>query len=176
MTERWYVAYTKPNWEKKVAGILTAKNIENYCPLNTVTRQWRDRKKVIYEPLFYSYVFIRVTEKKIGDIKKIDGILNFVYWLGRPAVVKDAEIEAIKNFLGEHKNIQLEKTVVNVNDTVQILSGPLIERTGNILTIKGSTVRVSIPSLGYLMVAEVEKEQVKVLSNNEVHLKKVINA
>ena len=59
---QWYAVYTKPRWEKKVADLLTKKQIENYCPLNRVLRQWSDRKKVILEPLFTSYVFVRISE------------------------------------------------------------------------------------------------------------------
>ena len=56
----WFAVYTKPRWEKKVSGILDDNGIENYCPLNKVVKQWSDRKKVILEPLFKSYVFVRV--------------------------------------------------------------------------------------------------------------------
>ncbi|HEX6432075.1 MAG TPA: transcription termination/antitermination NusG family protein, partial [Niastella sp.] len=62
--KRWYAVYTHAKWEKKVADLLTRKNIENYCPLNKVVRQWTDRKKIIYEPLFTSYVFPRITNKE----------------------------------------------------------------------------------------------------------------
>jgi transcription antitermination factor NusG len=172
MTAKWYVIYTKPRWEKKIASVLSNKKIENYCPINKVVRQWQDRKKLVHQPLFTSYVFVRLPEKEVYEIKKIDGVINLVYWLGKPAVVKEAEIEAIKSFLGEHMNVQLEKRVINVNDTVQILHGPLMERNGNILSVKANTVRVSIPSLGYMMVAEVEKENVKVIVNKEISLVK----
>ena len=59
----WYVVYTKPNWEKKVAELLEKKGIEQYCPLNKVQKQWHDRKKTVWEPLFKSYVFVRTDEQ-----------------------------------------------------------------------------------------------------------------
>ena len=58
--KNWYAVYTKPRWEKKVAGLLERKGIESYCPLNKVQRQWSDRKKIVMEPLFQSYVFVHV--------------------------------------------------------------------------------------------------------------------
>ncbi|MEO6221006.1 MAG: transcription termination/antitermination NusG family protein, partial [Ginsengibacter sp.] len=48
----WYVVYTRPRWEKKIAENLLRLGIEHYCPLNKVTRQWSDRKKKVLEPLF----------------------------------------------------------------------------------------------------------------------------
>src|SRR4030095_8525252 len=106
---RWYALYTKPRWEKKVAEILMRKNVETYCPLNKVKRQWSDRKKVILEPLFHSYVFVRIPEKLQNHVRQTDGVINIVYWLGKPAVIRDAEIEVIKRFLNDFENVKLEK-------------------------------------------------------------------
>ena len=96
----WYVVYTLPRWEKKVAQNLTDEGIENYCPTTRVEKQWSDRKKIVNEPLFKGYVFIRINEKAKWDIKNsIHGIINYVYWLGKPAKVKQSEIDTIKMFL-----------------------------------------------------------------------------
>ncbi len=35
MQKYWYIIYTKPKVELKVAAVLTQKKIENYVPLNT---------------------------------------------------------------------------------------------------------------------------------------------
>ena len=75
----WFAVYTKPRWEKKVARLLDEQGIENYCPLNKVVKQWSDRKKVVLEPLFKSYVFVRVAEEQKWELKKINGILNFIF-------------------------------------------------------------------------------------------------
>src|SRR4029077_16112 len=97
--KKWFAVYTRPRWEKKVAEILTRKKVENYCPLNKVLRQWSDRKKIVHEPLFTSYVFVRVSESEIMSLKRINGVTNLVYWLGKPAIIRDSEIETIKMFL-----------------------------------------------------------------------------
>jgi len=166
---KWYALYTKPRWEKKVAEVLFRKKIENYCPLNKVLRQWSDRKKIVLEPLFASYVFVKAAEKNHSEIRKMDGIINFVYWLNKPAIIRDEEIESIKDFLKEHANVRLEKTSVNINDRVRITRGALMEYEGQVIDIKNSTVKVILPSLGYMMVAEVEKKNIKVISNDELY-------
>jgi transcription antitermination factor NusG len=161
--EKWYAVYTRPRWEKKVAEILTRRKIENYCPINKVVRQWSDRKKMVHEPLFTSYVFVRISEKELIPLKQTDGVINLVYWLGKPAVIRDAEIEMIKRFLSDYNNVKLEKTHVSVNDTIRILGGPLMEQEGQVLSVGKKSVRILLPSLGYLMFVEVETANVEVI-------------
>jgi transcription antitermination factor NusG len=163
-TKNWYVVYTKPRWEKKVAKQLGQKKIEHYCPLNRVQRQWSDRKKIVYEPLFTSYVFVHLDESEMLPVRQVEGVMNFVYWLSKPAVIREEEITAIRRFLNEYENIRLEKAVVNVNDRVRITGGPLMERQGNVLEIRSKTVKVSLPSLGYNIVAEVPKTNIEIIS------------
>src|ERR1700733_7578238 len=91
----WYAVHTRPRWEKKVAGLLAKKKLEFYCPLNKVQRQWSDRKKIVTEPLFSSYVFVHIDETEQVPVRVTDGVINFVYWLGKPAVVRNEEILAI---------------------------------------------------------------------------------
>jgi len=162
--KKWFAVYTKPRWEKKVAEILSRKKIENYCPLNKVVRQWSDRKKIVHEPLFTSYVFVRISEFDLLPLKKTDGVINLVYWLGKPAVIRDPEIEMIMKFLDDHVNVRLEKTPININDSIQVLSGPLMELEGKVIALKSRTVKIALPSLGYMMQAEVSMENVRIIT------------
>ncbi len=166
---KWYAVYTRPRWEKKVAEILTHKKIENYCPLNKVVRQWSDRKKIVLEPLFTSYVFVKTNPQQHAEIRKIHGIINFVYWLNKPAIIRDEEIEIIREFLNEHMNVQIQKTPVNINDPVKVIKGPLMDYEGNVIAIKSKTLKILLPSLGYMMIAEVEKTSIKIISNDGLY-------
>lgn len=173
--KKWYAVYTRPRWEKKVAEGLQRKGIEHYCPLNKVVRQWSDRKKLVEEPLFTSYVFIRVSEAEHLQVKQTDGVINLVYWLGRPAVIKEAEITAIKRFLNDYQNVQLERTAVNINDTVRIVQGPLLSMEGPVVEVMTHSVKVLLPSLGFTMSAQVERSHVEKIftpQDNEVSLHK----
>ena len=161
--KNWYAVYTKPRTEKKVAELLQKKDIDTYCPLNRVLRQWSDRKKMVYEPLFSCYVFVQINTEEAIRVKETDGVLRFVSWLNKPAVIRDSEIETIKKFLNEHTNVQLEPIEVKVKDVIRIINGPLMEYEGNILSVKKNKVKVSLPSLGYMIVAEVDKTNVEVL-------------
>jgi transcription antitermination factor NusG len=161
--KKWFALYTRARWEKKVSEILTRRKIENYCPINKVVRQWSDRRKVVHEPLFTSYVFARVSELDVASLRQVPGVINPVYWLGKPAIIRDAEIEVVRKFLCDHINIKLERTPININDTIRIIGGPLMEFEGQVLSINNRTVNVTLPSLGYMMLAEVETSNVEVV-------------
>lgn len=157
MDEKWYAVYTKPRWEKKVAEALTKTNITNYCPINKVVRQWSDRKRIVHEPLFTSYVFVHTTDKKFTEVKQIYGVINLVYWLGKPAVIKDEDIDVIKAFLNEHRTVQLEKRVFEINETIRVATGTFMNKEGTVVAVKNNTIKVALPSLGYVMYAEIVK-------------------
>ncbi|HEY6899756.1 MAG TPA: UpxY family transcription antiterminator [Puia sp.] len=161
----WYAVCTKTRWEKKVAKQLEQKGIEYYCPLVKVERQWSDRKKIVLEPLFACYVFVRIQEKDSALVRRVDGCVNFVYWLKKPAIIRNEEIEAIRQFLNEHERIRVEKTKVNLADEVRIISGPLMEREGKVIEVKSRTVKVLLPSLGFTLVAELDKQHVQLVTS-----------
>jgi len=159
MTPKWYAVYTRPRWEKKVAALLLHKGIESYCPLNKVRRRWSDRMKTIEEPLFKSYVFVKVNEATRTAVRMTDGVINFVYWNGKPAVIKDKEIGTIKRFLDEHENVMLQQIEVGVNERVKVIAGPMMDTEGRVLEVKNKTIKVAIDSLGYVLVATIEKSK-----------------
>jgi transcription antitermination factor NusG len=166
---KWYALYTKSRWEKKVADLLTRRKIENYCPLNRVQRQWSDRKKVVLEPLFRSYVFVRIPEKMQNAVREIEGVINLVHWLGKPAVIRDAEIEVVKRFMNDYENVQIEKTEVKLNDNIVITTGPLLYREGNVVDVRHKSIKVRLSSLGYSLIAEVDKAHIEKINFLQLH-------
>ncbi len=159
--QSWYVVYTRPRWEKKVALTLLEKGIENYCPLNKVMKKWSDRNKIVLEPLFKGYVFVKVNEQKKWDIKKIDGIINYVYWLGKPARVKEFEINTIKKFLQEFSDVKVVERQLDVNTKVMIKQGVMMNYHGIIVEVTGSRARVKIDSMGIQLVAFFDKKNLE---------------
>lgn len=158
----WFAVYTKPRWEKKVARLLDDLGIENYCPLNKVVKQWSDRKKVILEPLFKSYVFVRVKDSEKWDLKNVNGILNFVYWLGKPARIKEEDIFTIKKFLNEFLDIQVEEiSRLTVNAKVRIKQGLLMNYNGVPIEINGSRAKVRIETMGVQLSANFDKNNLE---------------
>jgi transcription antitermination factor NusG len=153
----WYVIYTRPRWEKKIAKLLSDSGIENYCPLNKVKKQWSDRKKIVLEPLFKGYLFVRLEEDKKWEIKSFEGVLNFVHWLGKPAIVKAAEIEKIKRFLDEFEGVEVADIQLKSKDIVLVNKGVFMDFKGIIIEILGNKARVLIESMGLQLTAVFDK-------------------
>jgi len=164
-TKQWYALYTKPGCEKKVANLLTRKNIENYCPLK---RSLNLRRKLVLEPLFNSFVFVQIGDTaEMQSIRKTDSVINFVYWLGKPAVIQDEEIEIMKRFMGEYANVKMEKIPFDVEGMARVIEGPQPESKAHTVFVKNNTVKIVLPSLGYMMLAEAEKSNVEVIVSTE---------
>jgi len=164
----WYALYTKPRWEKKIHKLLQLKGIESYCPLNKVRRKWSDRIKVVEEPLFKSYIFVRVEESLKTEVRYVDGVLNYVYWNGKPAIVKDDEIISIKKFMSEYEDVKVQSFDAKPADEVIINAGIMMGASGRILRVLGNNiVEVRIDSLGMVLTAKFEKKNILVVKNEE---------
>lgn len=162
MEKKWYVVYTKPRWEKRIATSLTEQGIENYCPLNKVTKKWSDRNKVVLEPLFKGYLLVALLERDKWDIKNVTGVINFVYWLGRPAVVKQSDVETIRKFLNEFTDVEVtEISVINAKDKVIVKQGVFMDYKGIVLEVLGNKVKIKIEALGVGLSAIFEKNNLE---------------
>ncbi|HYM93996.1 MAG TPA: UpxY family transcription antiterminator [Chitinophagaceae bacterium] len=155
--QKWLAVYTRPRWEKKVNTLLIEKGVESYCPLNKVRRRWSDRVKIIEEPLFKSYVFVKVKDEDKTMVRMTNGIINFVYWQGKPAIIKEKEINAIKRFLNEYENVEVQPMELKLQQRVKIMTGPLMDQEGSVLALGHKRVKVAIDSLGYILIAHIER-------------------
>lgn len=165
----WYALYTHPRHEKKVAKLLEKKKLEVYCPLTKVRRRWSDRYKVVEEPLFKSYVFVCITDEEKTQVRLTDGVVNFVYWLGKPAVIKPSEISIIKKFLNEYKEVQANPLPMSRGQRVRVKSGLLMDTEGEILKIVNNRVYVVLESLGYELTAKFEKSNLEPVLNKNIN-------
>lgn len=125
--QQWYALYVNSRAEKKVMEGLLNKNIEAYVPLVKNIKQWSDRKKMIEEPLFTGYVFVKTNALKNQEVLQTKGVVNFVRHLGQIAFIRDFEIDRLKQIvnLGYHIETNFDKQEYKLGDRVKIHSGPL---------------------------------------------------
>ena len=159
MNAKWYAIYTRPRWEKKVNTLLMQKGVESYCPLNKVKRKWSDRIKTVEEPLFKSYVFVKIEDENRTQVRMTEGVVNFVYWNGKPAVIKEKEIRVIKRFLDDYENVEVVKIDFKPEERVKVIAGPMMDQEGKVVEVKNKMAKVSIDSLGYLLIAYIDKSK-----------------
>lgn len=121
----WYAIQTKPRSEKKVFERLKKEGFEVLLPVRTELRQWSDRKKKIQIPLIPSYVFVKVLKKNLISVLKVPGVVRVLQYLGKPAVVKDHEIENLKicndtsSELKFHYNLNYK-----IGEPIEVVRGP----------------------------------------------------
>jgi transcription antitermination factor NusG len=154
--KKWFALYTKPRWEKKIHSVLLDKGIESWCPLQKTERQWSDRKKIIEQPLFRSYVFVRISAGEKVTVLSTDGVLNFVYYCGKPAIIRDEEVSLIKQYLSE-KDVTL--SIINAEGfsdqaTVRVNHGVFMGKEGMVVRGGKKKVYVKLESLGQIMIVE----------------------
>jgi transcription antitermination factor NusG len=159
-SKKWFAIYTRPRWEKKVHLVLTEKKIDSYCPLNKVRKKWSDRMKTVEEPLFKSYVFVHINQDEQAEVRMTPGVMNFVYSQGKPAIVKDKEIDVIRKFLNEYENVIAEPLNLRPHSKVKIQQGIFMDKEATIIKVRGNKVQVVIESIGYSLVAILDKSNV----------------
>jgi transcription antitermination factor NusG len=147
--KNWFVVYTKPRQEKKVANELKKIGIESYCPTKLVERQWSDRKKKIEVPLFTSYCFVNLEEKERNKVFQVAGVIRYLLWLKKPAIVRDEEINEIKRWLNDYDHNLIETRVFQNNDRLIIKSGMFIDNKAIVLKQNGNQLILQLENLGY---------------------------
>lgn len=144
----WYVLYTKPRTEKRVAERLQEIGVEVYCPLITEIKQWKDRKKKLKTPLFKSYVFIKLEDKNRNQVFDVPGVVKYLFWLGKPAVVRNEEIEVIQEWLDCEKVDDAKVDHLNQGDKISIKNGVFKDHEAIIREVGNRKMRLILPKLG----------------------------
>jgi transcription antitermination factor NusG len=158
MERNWYIACTKQQQEQNVMALLTIKGIENFCPYTSTERVMGASKIAVKKPIFNSLVFVYITEDEIVMLKKIKNITSTVYWKSKPAIIKPAEINAIKMLADSYVNITLEKSSIGNHETVSVVEDRISHTGDNFTTIKPIGLSVTLSSLGYTLIAKRAKE------------------
>lgn len=160
LKKNWLVIYVRPRWEKKVDKLLQEQGIETFCPLRTTENQWADRKKKVSVPLFNGYVFVRINDRDLTKVRYTMGVLNYIYYLGRPAVIRDSEIEKLKDMVLNYNDLE----IISLNDfepgdRVRIRSGLFTNQEGKIIQVQGKTVLMSFDNMDCAVVTRIEINQ-----------------
>lgn len=155
--KRWHILYTAPKTEKSVEKRLLIEGVQVYLPLYLSKRKWSDRVKLVELPLFNSYIFVYCSENDVRSLVITPGVVKVVFYLGKPAVVKEVEIDAIKEFI----NIAEGCSIISEGDVVNILGGPLEKKSGEVLRINEKIITLYIETLGTVCVeiGKVEKKK-----------------
>ena len=147
MEKKWFVVYTKPQQELKVASQLSALGITNYCPTITLIKQYSDRKKKVTKPLLSSYVMVELEENQRQKVFACNGIVRYLFFLGKPAVVPASDITLMQDHLNGVYN-DIKATTLSVGDSHTITEGPFSGVSGRVVETNNTKVKLELASLG----------------------------
>ena len=148
--KKWFVLYTKPHQELKVVQQLKEIGISIYCPTVKLIKQYSDRKKKVQKPLISSYVMVFIEERKRNAVFSVFGIVRYLFWLGKPAIIPEKEIALMKNHLnGIYSAVSL--TTLKKGQLFKISEGPLAGRSGRVIEAQKNKIKLQLESLGMLV-------------------------
>jgi transcription antitermination factor NusG len=137
MPREWWAIYTRHQHEKTVAENFSTHGLEAFLPLYSAIRQWKDRQKQLSLPLFPCYVFLRGESQLRVHVLATPGVHSIVMAADRPAVIPDADIEAIRRVVASPLKAE-PHPFLRRGDCVRIKSGPLAGIEGILIRRKNS--------------------------------------
>ena len=94
-------------------------------------------------------VYIEESKRKL--VFSIPGIVRYLFWLGKPAIVHENEINIMKKHLeGVYSSISISKLIIG--QLYKISEGPLAGNKGKIVEMKKNKVKLELASLGMTVV------------------------
>ncbi len=149
--KQWYVLYSKPNTEKKLANYLNEIGIEAYCPTRIEVRRWSDRKKKVHVPVLPSMLLVKIEDKNRNNVFVRPTASRYLYWQGKPAIVSEQEVEALKESLDKKITLNHEVVKLAPGQEFDLSSLGFKGEKGEIKYISGNKCWVIIKSLGFVV-------------------------
>ena len=152
----WFVLKTKPNSEKKVTAQLQAMHMEAYCPVRKEIRQWSDRKKKVKVPLLPSMILVNCDDSERQKVFSVSNVIQYLFWLGKPAVVTENEVEALRSCEKEdYKRCDL--VAIKPGQEIDLGSIGLTHQKGLVKYVSKDQCWVVLDKLGYLVKLQLNK-------------------
>lgn len=134
----WFAVHTRTRFEKRVDSDLREKGIETFLPLYSAKHQWSDRQRLVHQPLFPAYVFVRIAatqDMRVAVLRTI-GITGFVGVRGIGTPIPDNEIQAVQRVLEQRVPFELYP-FLKVGQRVRVRGGCLDGIEGIVTAING---------------------------------------
>ena len=154
----WHVILTKPRQEKKVATNLLQLGIEAFCPVRKEIRQWSDRKKKVEVPLLPSMVLVCISEAERPLVFNATGVIRYLFWLGKPAKVTTAEVEAL-HMIEQQNYTTVKVDALEVGSTLDLKEFGMSYGKGTVKYISKQQCWVVLQSLGFVVKLQLKQHK-----------------
>jgi transcription antitermination factor NusG len=160
---RWYAVYTSANHERRVAGQLAERGVENFLPQYESVRKWKDRRVHLQMPLFPGYVFVHLALQNRLQVLQIPGVAWLVSFAGKPVAVPEEEFAKIREFLNQGLCAE-PHPYLKAGRRVRVCSGPLEGMEGIVVRRRnGRRLVISLELIQRAMAVEVEESSLEEL-------------
>jgi transcription antitermination factor NusG len=151
----WYVFYVTAKHERKAEALLIRDGFEPYLPLIKTLKYWKQRKKWLEEPLFKSYIFVKVKKNQLYDVLQIPSIITYVRFSGEPAIIRQQHIDLIKELIINKTKFELSTKTIKVGEAIKLKTGPFKGQKGVVKEIRGKKrLLVSLESINFTLEIE----------------------
>lgn len=162
----WLVIYTKPRQEKKLAERLIQAGYEVYLPTQRQKKRWSDRWKWVDTPLIPSHLFIHIVPQERESVYFFPGFVRFIFWLKRPAQVRDSEIQTLKRWLNAVQPSATQDVSFQAGQRAQVLTGPFQGQLATVEEVGAKTLTVYLEELQLKIQLDLSRNALEVHSAN----------
>jgi len=134
----WYTIYVKSHHEKRVYKDLSEQKIQAFLPLRKINRKWSDRLKLVEEPLFANYIFVKISCREYLQVLNLRSVFYFISFDRGPYVVSENVIQAIKDIISRNISFEITSQTYAKGDIIEFSKGPFKGMSGEVLNIEGS--------------------------------------
>src|SRR6185312_8293028 len=136
----WYVIYTKPQHEKKVAEYLNYAKVQCFLPTIRTLRIWASKKRYVSVPLFPSYIFVKLENMQhYFESLQIPGVLCFVKIGTQIATIKESIINKLQTIISNNFH-DIEVSTRNFSEGTHLIinAGPFSGYNCEMIQYKGA--------------------------------------
>jgi len=149
---RWYPVYTNSRAEKRTYQELQKKGIECYLPLKKELKQWSDRKKIVEEPWFKSYIFVHISNKEYAEVLMTKGVSRFLYFSGKIAIMPDKQMQDLKLLMASGEELELVDYEIQPGEKVLVNAGPFKGMVAELVSMRNKkSLVLRLENLGYAL-------------------------
>ena len=107
-------------------------------------------------PLINSYVFVNLEENNRNIVFEVPGVVRYLFWLGKPAIIQEQDIQVLKDSLkGIIASIEIKG--LQPGDVITIPTGPFQGKEGIISQVVKNKIRLVLKELGVLITISKEE-------------------
>lgn len=150
----WHIIYVREKWEKKISVYLQKKDIKFFCPFQKAERPLYNIKTHAGGAVLAGYIFVKISTDKLRRLKSIAGVLNIVYWLDKPAQMRDEDMSALQGFLNNHPVSRTERIKLDFEAHTTLTNILRDNRGSNPAEFTTYTSVLEFPAIGYAFIAE----------------------